>query len=259
MKNQVLTRRTRDATSLPRLAAGRTKKVMVSLIRCDPYRRHLRRGSGKVGCGWALMVRRLELVTPHGCVNPIACNQVVMASTLHHVSGIHHHHQISIDHSGQAMCDDEGGLATRKSGQGLLIGRTMCKDTEKFEAEGAINVGYLHFSLSRGVDGGGGFVAQKDRSILQERTSYSDTLLLSARELQSALTNDGIIAMLFSSSAEVAGLQRAPPISTPYRHQLDGVVDTSQPGRFHNLLTRGAWPAIGNVVINSVVEEDGVL
>jgi len=88
------------------------------------------------------------------------------------------------------------------------------------------------------VEGGGGLVEHQDARPLQHGAGDGHALLLAAGQLQAALAHQGVVAM---------------------RQRLDEVVDLRQACRREDVLAAGVGPAVGDVVVQRVVEQHGVL
>ena len=98
--------------------------------------------------------------------------------------------------------------------------------------------GALDFPLGAGVQRAGGLVQQQDRRVLEDGAGDGDALLLAARQFQAALAHHGVIA---------------------HRQLHDELVDLGQARRFLDLGLVGADAAIGDVVLDRVVEQHRVL
>ena len=115
----------------------------------------------------------------------------------------------------EAVGDDDGGLAGEKFVEGLLD---------------------LLFAL--GVEGGGGFVEDQDRSVAEEGAGEGDALFLTAGEAGAFLADDGLVAVV-----EID----------------DELVGKGVAGGFFDLLAGGIETANANVLDDGVVEEDRIL
>ncbi len=96
----------------------------------------------------------------------------------------------------------------------------------------------LDVALRLAVERRGGLVEQQDRRILQKRARNADPLLFAARKLQPALAHGGLVA---------------------FRQRDDEVVDLRRLRRFHDLGKGRVGLAVGDVVADRVVEQNGVL
>src|SRR6185437_4672985 len=83
------------------------------------------------------------------------------------------------------------------------------------------------------VERAGGFVEHQDGGVLQQRARDRDALLLAAREFQAAFADRGFVAL---------------------RQRQDEVVDVRGARGGVYLVARGAGAAVGNVVVDGVVE-----
>ena len=96
----------------------------------------------------------------------------------------------------------------------------------------------LDQSLGLGVEGRGGLVEDEDGRIFQDGACYGEALALSAAEPSAAVAYHGVVAVL--------GLH-------------DEVVGVGNLGSFDDLLHGGVFDTEGDVVVEGVVEEDGLL
>ena len=98
--------------------------------------------------------------------------------------------------------------------------------------------GLLHQTLALGVEGRGGLVEDEDGRVLEDGTGDADALALTAGEATTTVANHGVVAVL-ALHDEVVGIG-----------YLSGLDDL-----FH----RGVIYAEGDVVVEGVIEEDGLL
>src|ERR1700722_17060789 len=97
---------------------------------------------------------------------------------------------------------------------------------------------FLDDLLAVAVEGTGRFIEQQDGSVAQNRPGNRNSLSLAAGQLDSALANQSLIAVL----------------------QLENkLVGMRTPGGGHDLLVRGTGSAVADVLDESAVEEAGVL
>lgn len=97
---------------------------------------------------------------------------------------------------------------------------------------------FLHEAFAFGVECRGGFVEDEDGRILEDGAGDGDALALSAGEAAAAVAHLGVVAFL------------------AFHDEVVGIGDFR---RFDDLLHRGVFHAEGNVVEETVVEEDGLL
>ena len=121
---------------------------------------------------------------------------------------------------------------------GKADGRQAVRDEDDGPPLGEIGESLLHDVLALGVEVGGGLVQDEDRGILQERPREGDPLPLPPGELHAALPGEALVAV---------------------GHRDDEVVGVGGPGGALDLLRRRAHLAIGDVRLDRVVEQEGVL
>ena len=111
------------------------------------------------------------LTAPHGGVATIGGHELVVAPALDDPTAVHDEDLIGVAHGRQAVGDDDDGATRRQAGQGPM-----------------------NVPLGGGVGLGGGLVQKEDRGVLEVGPGKGDTLLLTAREEPSLLSQDGVVA-----------------------------------------------------------------
>ena len=94
-----------------------------------------------------------------------------MVAPLDDTARVEHHDLVRVDNRGEAMSDNEAGVACGNFSQRPLDG-----------------------ALGDGVERRGRLVEQENTRALERQASDSDPLALAAGELQAALANAGIVA-----------------------------------------------------------------
>ena len=121
---------------------------------------------------------------------------------------------------------------------GVEDGGEAVRDGDDGFAGGEFFQGGLDHAFAFGVQRGGGFVQEEDRSVLQQGSGDGEALLLAAGELTPFVADDGFIAL---------------------RLGKDEIVGESLAGGFFDLLLRGIRTPEEDVVVDGVVEKEGVL
>ena len=138
-----------------------------------------------------------------------------MGAVLHDAPLGQHDDAVETRHRGQAVGHHDGGAAFHEPAQSLL-----------------------HGGLALRVQSARGLVQHEDGAIGEHRPGDGDTLALTARQLDAALTGDGV---------------------EPLGQILDELERVGRPGRLANLLYRGVGPPIGDVLGNGAVEQQRLL
>ena len=136
-------------------------------------------------------------------------------------AGFHHH--AFLQHYDPVGVGD-GGQAVGNGDHGSALARTF--------------KGFLDVMFGLAVECAGCFVQQQDWRVLQQRACDPDALLFSAGQLQATFTNTGVI--LFGQGH-------------------DEVVDLGIPRSLDDLVMRGKFAPIGDVVIDRIIEQHRVL
>ena len=105
-------------------------------------------------------------------------------------------------------------------------------------AGGEFFQGGLDHAFAFGIQGGGGFVQEEDGGIFQESAGNGEALLLSAGELAAFVADNGVVA---------------------FRLSEDEIVGEGLPGGFFDFRFGGIGAAEEDVVVDGVVEKEGVL
>ena len=121
---------------------------------------------------------------------------------------------------------------------GALDGRQAVRDGEDGATFHGVFQGRLDGPLGFGVEGGGGFVEDQDGGVPQEGAGDGQSLPLPPGEEGAALGDGGVVAL---------------------RHGGDEVVGVGGLGGGFDLVAGGFGHAVGDVVGDGVVEEEGVL
>src|SRR5580704_8170030 len=117
---------------------------------------------------------------------------------------------------------------------GMDDGREPVRDHNRGAAAAHLLQRALDLLLGAGVERAGRLVEQQDVRVLEDGAGDRHPLLLAARELQPALAHGRLVAL---------------------RQRHDEVVDARQPGSLLDLVAAGAGPAIGDVVVDRIVEQ----
>ena len=96
----------------------------------------------------------------------------------------------------------------------------------------------LHGAFGLGIERGGGLIEHENRRVFQHGAGHGHTLLLTAGELQAALTNDGVVAIW---------------------ELLDEAVRIGAFGHGDDLVHRRAGFAVGDVLLDGAGEKIGLL
>ena len=121
---------------------------------------------------------------------------------------------------------------------GVADGTQAVGDDQGGAAHGQIVEGPLDLGLRHGVQGGGGFVQDQDGGILQEDSGDGYTLLLSAGQQSTALTDIGV---------KLVG------------HRHDIVIDLRPLGSLHHLFHGSAGAAVADILENGVGKQKHIL
>src|SRR6476660_3367814 len=157
----------------------------------------------------------LALACPEACVNAATGEKLLVRAPLDTLTMVEHDAVVGVDHGGETMGDDERRALARDPLQRVL-----------------------DLLLSVAVERRGRLVEHEDGRRFEDGAGDGHALLLAARELQSPLAHERVVAL---------------------RQRYDKVVDLGKFRRLAHLAVAGLWAPIADVVENGVVEQHGVL
>mgnify|MGYP000706986087 CR=1 FL=1 len=154
-------------------------------------------------------------LVPQAVVDAVLCEQLVVGAGFLDAVGTEDEDAVVVLDGGQAVGDGQRGAAV-----------------------GQLFKALAHQDLALVVQSAGGLVQDQNGRVLQEDAGDGDALLLAAGELNAALTDVGVEAILQGE---------------------DEPLGTGQTGRFDDLLTGGTGLAVGDVVRHRAAEQIHVL
>ena len=171
------------------------------------------RSSGRRGFRRRLFFGRLA--RPHRGVAALVGEQHRVGPLLDDDARLQHHDPVGIRDGGEAVGDGDDRAALPHLEEAVL-----------------------DVALGLGVERRGRLVEDEDRRVLEERPRDPDALLLTARELQPAFADRGLVTL---------------------GQREDEIVDLRRPRSTLDLGSRGLGASVGDVVEHRVVEEHGIL